>query len=42
MLRADDIMTAVRIAKEFDLNIVIETTKPFDADELAELGIPVW
>ena len=40
--RADDIMTAVRIAKEFDLNIVIEhcTEGHLIADELAELGIP--
>jgi imidazolonepropionase-like amidohydrolase len=40
--RADDIMTAVRIAKEFDVNIVIEhcTEGHLIADELAELGIP--
>jgi len=40
--RADDIMTAIRIAKEFDLDIVIEhcTEGHLIADELAELGIP--
>jgi imidazolonepropionase-like amidohydrolase len=40
--RADDIMTAVRIAKEFYVNIVIEhcTEGHLIADELAELGIP--
>jgi len=39
--RADDIMTAIRIAKEFDLDIVIEhcTEGHLIADELAELGI---
>lgn len=40
--RADDIMTALRIAKEFDLDIVIEhcTEGHLIADELAQLGIP--
>ncbi len=40
--RADDIMTAVRIAKEFDVDMVIEhcTEGHLIADELAELGIP--
>ncbi|MDD4570097.1 MAG: amidohydrolase [Tepidanaerobacteraceae bacterium] len=40
--RADDIMTAVRIAKEFDVDIVIEhcTEGHLIADELAGLGIP--
>lgn len=39
--RADDIMTAVRIAKEFDLDIVIEhcTEGHLIADELAQLDI---
>ncbi len=40
--RADDIMTAVRIAKEFDVDMVIEhcTEGHLIADELAELDIP--
>lgn len=40
--RADDIMTAVRISKEFDLDIVIEhcTEGHLIADELAQLGVP--
>ncbi|MDN5332449.1 MAG: hypothetical protein PWP45_1674 [Tepidanaerobacteraceae bacterium] len=39
--RADDIMTAVRIAREFDIEIVIEhcTEGHLIADELAELGV---
>lgn len=39
--RADDIMTALRIAKEFDVNIVIEhcTEGHLVADELAETGV---
>lgn len=41
--RADDIMTAIRIAKEFDLDIVIEhcTEGHLIADELAALQVPV-
>lgn len=40
--RADDIMTAIRIAKEFGVDIVIEhcTEGHLIADELAGLGIP--
>jgi len=40
--RAFDIMTAIRIAKEFDVDIVIEhcTEGHLIADELAELGVP--
>ncbi len=40
--RADDIMTAVRIAREFDLDLVIEhcTEGHKVAEELAEAGIP--
>jgi imidazolonepropionase-like amidohydrolase len=40
--RADDIMTAIRIAREFDVDIVIEhcTEGHLVADELAELGVP--
>ncbi|ACV64449.1 amidohydrolase [Desulfofarcimen acetoxidans DSM 771] len=40
--RADDIMTAVRIAREFDLKIIIEhCTEGYKvADELARLNIP--
>lgn len=40
--RAFDIMTAIRIAKEFDVHIVIEhcTEGHLIADELAELGVP--
>ena len=40
--RADDIMTAVRIAEEFDIRLVIEhCTEGFKiADELAKRGIP--
>lgn len=39
--RADDIMTAIRIAKEFDLRITIEhcTDGHLIADELAEAGV---
>jgi imidazolonepropionase-like amidohydrolase len=38
--RADDIMTAIRIAKEFDLNLTLEhcTEGHLVADEIAELG----
>lgn len=41
--RADDIMTAIRIAKEFDVNISIEhcTEGYLIKDILAETGIPV-
>lgn len=40
--RADDIMTAIRIAREFDVEVVIEhcTEGHLIADELAELGVP--
>jgi len=40
--RADDIMTAIRIAKEFDLDIVIEhcTEGHLIAEELAKLNVP--
>jgi imidazolonepropionase-like amidohydrolase len=40
--RADDILTALRIAREFDVNIVIEhcTEGHLIADELAEAKIP--
>lgn len=40
--RADDIMTAIRIAREFDVDLVIEhcTEGHKIADELAELGYP--
>lgn len=40
--RADDIMTAVRIAKEFNLDLVIEhcTEGHKIAEELAEAGVP--
>ena len=40
--RADDIMTAVRIAREFDLDIVLEhcTEGHLIADELAKLDVP--
>jgi len=40
--RADDIMTAIRIAREFDLDIVIEhcTEGHLIADELTQLNIP--
>ncbi|GLI18737.1 amidohydrolase [Tepidanaerobacter syntrophicus] len=40
--RADDIMTAIRIAKEFDVDIVIEhcTEGHLIADEFASFGIP--
>ncbi|MCG0276443.1 MAG: amidohydrolase [Thermosediminibacteraceae bacterium] len=39
--RADDIMTAIRIAREFDVDVVIEhcTEGHLIADELAELGV---
>jgi len=41
--RADDIMTAIRIAREFDVDLVIEhcTEGHKIAEELAELGYPV-
>lgn len=41
--RADDMFTAVRIAKEFDINITIEhaTEAHLVADKLAELKIPL-
>ena len=41
--RADDIMTALRIAKEFDLRITIEhcTEGHLIVDELKEAGVPV-
>ena len=41
--RADDILTAIRIAKEFDVNITIEHTTEghIIVDELAEAGVPV-
>ena len=41
--RADDIMTAVRIAREFDLDLIIEhCTEGYKvADELARFNIPV-
>ncbi len=41
--RADDIITAIRIAREFDVDIVIEhcTEGHLIADELAELDVPV-
>lgn len=41
--RADDILTALRIAKEFDVDIVIEhcTEGHLIADELAAFGVPV-
>lgn len=40
--RADDILTAIRIAREFDVDIVIEhcTEGHLIADELAEAGVP--
>lgn len=40
--RADDIMTVIRIAKEFDINITLEhcTEGHKVADEIAEAGIP--
>jgi len=40
--RADDIMTAIRIAKEFDINITLEhcTEGHKIADEIAQAGIP--
>ena len=40
--RADDIMTAMRIAKEFDINITLEhcTEGHKIADEIAQAGIP--
>jgi imidazolonepropionase-like amidohydrolase len=40
--RADDIMTAIRIAKEFDVEIVIEhcTEGHLIADELVKAGVP--
>jgi len=40
--RADDIMTAIRIAREFDLEVVIEhcTEGHLIADELAKLQVP--
>ncbi|ADL08638.1 amidohydrolase [Thermosediminibacter oceani] len=39
--RADDIMTAIRIAREFDVDVTIEhcTEGHLIADELAELGV---
>lgn len=42
--RADDIFTALRIAKEFDLNITLDhcTEGHLIADELAEEGRPVF
>ena len=41
--RTDDIMTALRIAREFDLKITLEhcTEGHLIADELAEAGVPV-
>ncbi len=41
--RADDILTAIRIAKEFDLNITIEHTTEghLIVDELKAAGVPV-
>ena len=41
--RSDDIMTAIRIAKEFDVRITIEhcTEGHLIADELKEAGVPV-
>ena len=41
--RSDDIMTAIRIAKEFDLKITIEhcTEGHLIVDELKEAGVPV-
>ena len=42
--RADDIITAIRIAREFDVDIVIEhcTEGHLIADELAELDYLLW
>ncbi len=41
--RADDILTAIRIAKEFDLNLTIDhcTEGHLIADEIADSGYPV-
>jgi len=42
--RADDILTAIRIAREFDVNITLDhcTDGALIADELAEEGLPAF
>lgn len=42
--RADDILTALRISKEFDIELVIQhgTEAHLVADELVEAGVPVF